>query len=272
MASVFCSEQLHFHRLGQPFGSFHAVFLGDAGGGEFFGAAVGAGFRVGVIACRFSVCGLHAFHADAHFVADADDALRLFVGVFVEFGIVLAADQDAHLVVVNLTELIEVQAGNDGVFFVQVALGVQVLAKAGADIALRLEPFNFLGLQLALAIDDAHIDLEPVLVFQQFLDAVVELEKGADQNQPVFGAFDEFFEEVIRRRGIEKLGHVYSVFLEKASPATESRNQSAACEGGCCFCRQMPVKYLLSACKCIYLQCVDGQIGHQGRCSKRWQL
>lgn len=215
MASVFCGQQLSFHRLGQPFGGFHAVFLGDAGGGEFFGAAVGGSFRVGVIACRFGVCGLHALHADAYFIADADDALRFFVGVFVEFGIVFAADQDAHLVVVDLTELIEVQAGDDGIFFVQVALGVQVLAKARADVALRLEPFNFLGLQLAFAIDDAHVDLEPVLVFQQFLDAVVELEKGADQNQPVFGAFDEFFEEVIRRRGIEKLGHADSVFFGK---------------------------------------------------------
>ena len=189
------------------------MLLGDAGGGEFLRAvAVGAGFVVGGIGAVAGgggfVRGADTFHADAHFIADADDALRFFVGVFVEFGVVLAADEDSHFVVINLAELVEVQAGDDGVGLVQVALGMQVFAKAGADIALRFEPFNFLRLQLAFAVDDAHIDLQAVFVLQQFFDAVVQLEKRADQNQPVFRAFDEFFEEVIGGGGIEKLGHV----------------------------------------------------------------
>ena len=62
--------------------------------------------------------------------------------------------------------------------------------------------------QMHLPLDDAHIDLQAVLVLQQFFDAVVQLEKRADQNQPVFRAFDEFFEEVVGGGGIEKLGHV----------------------------------------------------------------
>jgi len=65
-----------------------------------------------------------------------------------------------------------------------------------------------LRLQLAFAVDDAHVDLEPVFVLQQLFHPVIELEEGADQHQPVFRAFDEFFEEVIGCRGIEKLSHV----------------------------------------------------------------
>lgn len=221
MTSVFGGQQLHRHRLGQPFAGFHAVLLGDAGGGEFLRAvAVGAGFvvgGVGAVAGSGFVHGADTFHADAHFIADADDALRFFVGVFVELGIVLAADEDAHFVVVDLAELVEVQAGDDGVGLVQVALGMQVFAKAGADIALCLEPFNFLRLQLALAVDDAHVDLQAVLVLQQFFHAVVELEKGADQHQPVLGALDEFFQEVIGGGGVEKLGHAASLAVKDFS-------------------------------------------------------
>lgn len=222
MAPVVCGQQLHRHRLGQPLAGFHAVLLGDAGCGEFLWAvAVGAGFVVGGIGAvagggRF-VRGADTFHADAHFVADADDALRFFVGVFVEFGIVLAADEDAHFVVIDLAELVEVQAGDDGVGLVQVALGMQVFAKAGADIALRFEPFNFLRLQLAFAVDDAHVDLQAVLVLQQLFHAVVELEKGADQHQPVLGALDEFFQEVIGGGGVEKLGHAASLAVKDFS-------------------------------------------------------
>ncbi len=212
MASVFGGQQLHGHSLGQPFGGFHAVLLGDAGGGEFLRAvAVGAGLVVGGVGAIAGgggfVHGADTFHADAHFITDADDALRFFVGVFVEFGVVLAADEDAHFVVVDLAELVEVQAGDDGVGLIQVALGMQVFAKAGADIGLRFEPFNFLRLQLAFAVDDAHVDLQAVLVFQQLFHAVVELEEGADQHQPVLGTFDEFFQEVIGGGGVEKLCH-----------------------------------------------------------------
>lgn len=198
------------------------MLLGDFGGGEFLRAvAAGAGFvvrSVGVVTGgRFFVCRAHAFHADAHFVADANDALRFFVGVFVEFGIVIAADEDAHFVVINLAELVEVQAGNDGVFFVQVALGMQVFAKAGAYVALRFEPFNLLWLQFALAVDDTHINLQAVLVFQQLPNAVVQLEKRADEYQSVFGAFDQLFEKVIGCGGVEKLGHAASNALKDLS-------------------------------------------------------
>ncbi|MNL42455.1 hypothetical protein D3C87_1649100 [compost metagenome] len=59
---------------------------------------------------------------------------------------------------------------------------MEVLAKAGADIGELLEPTDLFRLQFAFAIDDPHIDLEPVLVGQQLLDPVIELEKGADQD------------------------------------------------------------------------------------------
>lgn len=222
MAITFCGQQLHSHCLGQPVGSFHSMLLGDLGSGEFLRAvAAGAGFAVrsvGVVTGGwFFVCRAHAFHADTHFVADANDALRFFVGVFVEFGVVIAADEDAHFVVIDLAELVEIQAGNDGVFFVQVAFGVQVFAKAGAYIALRFEPFNLLRLQLAFAVDDAHINLQAVLVFQQLSNAVVELEKRADEYQSVFGAFDQLFQKVIGGGGVEKLCHAASDALKDLS-------------------------------------------------------
>lgn len=148
---------------------------------------------------RLLLDGADTLHADPYLIADADDALCLFVSVFVEFGVLIAADEDPHLVVIDLAELVQIQAGDDGALFIQIALGMQVFAEAGADIALRLEPFDFLRLKLAFSVDDANIDLQPVFVLQQLLDAVIELEKGADEYQPFLGAFDQFFKKVIGR-------------------------------------------------------------------------
>ena len=139
----------------------------------------------------------HALQRNAHFVADADDALRLFVGIFVELAVFAALNQDAHLVVVHLAELVQVQAGDDAHLFVHVALGVQVFAEAGADVGEAAQPFNFLRLQFAFAVHDAHVDLQAVFVRQKLLHAVIELEEGADQNQAVGRAFDQFFQVVI---------------------------------------------------------------------------
>ena len=58
---------------------------------------------------------------------------------------------------------------------------MQVLAEAGADVGQVAQPFGFLRLQLAFAIDDANVDFQPVLVRQQFLHPVVQFEEGADQ-------------------------------------------------------------------------------------------
>jgi len=95
------------------------------------------GFRglVGIGRGCFGLGG-DALQRNANLVTDADDALRLFVGVFVKLGIFRALDQDANLVVVHLAELVQVQAGDDAHLFVHVALGVQVAAEAGADVDL----------------------------------------------------------------------------------------------------------------------------------------
>ena len=160
------------------------------------------GFRglVGIGRGCFGLAG-DALQRNADLVTDADDALGLFVGVFVELGIFRALDQDAHLVVVHLAELIQVQAGDDAHLFVHVALGVQVAAEAGADVGQAAQPFDLLWLQLALAVDDAHIDLQAVLVRQKLLHAVIEFEEGADQDQAVGGAFDQFFKVVVGAGG-----------------------------------------------------------------------
>jgi len=62
---------------------------------------------------------------------------------------------------------------------------VQVFAEAGADVGQAAQPFNLLRLQLAFAVDDTHVDLQPVFVGQQLFHAVVELEEGADQDEAV---------------------------------------------------------------------------------------
>ena len=77
-----------------------------------------------------------------------------------------------------MTELIQVQAGNDAHLLVHVALFMQIFAKAGADVGEAAQPFNFLRLQFAFTLHDAHVDLQSVLVCQQFFHAVVALEEG----------------------------------------------------------------------------------------------
>ena len=59
---------------------------------------------------------------------------------------------------------------------------MQIFAKAGADTGQATQPLDFLRLQLAFAIHDAHVDLQSVLVRQQLLHPIVELEEGADQD------------------------------------------------------------------------------------------
>lgn len=122
------------------------------------------------------------FQRDAYLFTDSDDPLRFGIGIAVELSVVRAQNQDAHLVVVHLAEFVEVQAGDNAHLLIEVALGMEIFAKAGADIGELLEPADLFRLEFALAIDDPHIDLEPVLVGQQLLDPVIEFEKGADQD------------------------------------------------------------------------------------------
>ena len=100
------------------------------------------GFRglVGIGRGCFGLGG-DALQRNANLVTDADDALRLFVGVFVKLGIFRALDQDANLVVVHLAELVQVQAGDDAHLFVHVALGVQGdLPALGSPTSTILQP------------------------------------------------------------------------------------------------------------------------------------
>src|SRR5256885_10411020 len=60
-------------------------------------------------------------------IADADDALGLVVSVSVELRILGTFNQDAHLVIVHLAELVQVQARDDAHGLAKVALGMQVL-------------------------------------------------------------------------------------------------------------------------------------------------
>lgn len=74
---------------------------------------------------------------------------------------------------------------------------MQVFAEAGANVGQTAQPFDFLWLQLAFAVHDAHVDLDPVLVRQQLFHAVVELEEWADQDEAVRCAFYQFFKVIV---------------------------------------------------------------------------
>lgn len=123
-----------------------------------------------------------ALQRDAHLLAHPNNALGFIVGIAVQLTVIRPPDQHPHLVVVHLAEFVEVQAGDNAHLLIEVALGMEIFAKAGADIGELLEPADLFRLEFALAIDDPHIDLEPVLVGQQLLDPVIEFEKGADQD------------------------------------------------------------------------------------------
>ena len=91
---------------------------------------------------------------------------------------------------------------------------MQVLAEAGADVGLAAQPLDFMGLQLALAVDDAHVDLQAVLVRQKLFHAVIELEEWADQDQAIGCAFDQLFQVVVGAGGGKKFGHLFFLSLE----------------------------------------------------------
>lgn len=148
-----------------------------------------------------------ALQCDAHLLAHSDNALGFIVGIAIQVAVFRTLDQYPHLVVIHLAELIEVQAGDDAHLFIEVALGMEVLAKAGADIGELLEPADLFRLKLTFAIDDPHIDLEAVLVGQQLLDPVIELEEGTDQDQSFLGVLDQLFKEIVGCAGIQKFGH-----------------------------------------------------------------
>ena len=131
-----------------------------------------------------------ALQRDANLFANPDNPLGFIIGITVKVMIFRALDQYPHLVVIDLTELVEIEAGDNAHLLIEIALGMEVFAKAGADIGELFEPADLFRLQLAFAIDDPHIDLEAVLVGEQLLDPVVELEEGADQDQTLFGIFD----------------------------------------------------------------------------------
>ncbi len=160
----------------------------------------GRGIMLVTVACD-------ALQRDANLFANPDNPLGFIIGITVKVMIFRALDQYPHLVVIDLTELVEIEAGDNAHLFIEIALGMEVFAKAGADIGELFEPADLFRLQLAFAIDDPHIDLEAVLVGEQLLDPVVELEEGADQDQTLFGIFDKFFQKVVGCAGIQKLGH-----------------------------------------------------------------
>ena len=67
-----------------------------------------------------------------------------------EFGVFRARDKDAHFIVVDLVEFVEIEARDDTEFLVEVAFGLEIFAEAGADKFECAQPVDFLRLELVL--------------------------------------------------------------------------------------------------------------------------
>src|SRR3546814_1702903 len=87
------------------------------------------------------------------------------------------------------------------------------------DVGLLAKPADLQRLQLALAVDHPHVDLQTVLVGQKLLHPIVDLQVRADQDQSILRILDEFFKEIVGRTCIEELGHI----IPSASLALVSR-------------------------------------------------
>ena len=90
----------------------------------------------------------------ADLVADADEALCLFIGIPLTPVFLLAVEAHADRFVVHLTDVVQVHGGDDGVAFVHVALGVEVRAEARADEREAAPPNDLGGGELALVINE----------------------------------------------------------------------------------------------------------------------
>jgi len=85
------------------------------------------------------------------------------------------------------------------------------MAITGADVMQVFQPVHFGGLKFAFAIDNAHVNFQPVFVFKQFLDAVIQFKVGANQPEAFTAVFDEFFKVIGCGAGVEEFGHRFSL-------------------------------------------------------------
>ena len=82
---------------------------------------------------------------------------------------------------------------------------MEIIAIAGAHVFEIAQPFDFFGVQIGFAVNDADVDFEPVFVFQQFANPVIEFQIGADDDEAIPRALDDFFKVVINSTSIENL-------------------------------------------------------------------
>ena len=108
---VFVVAPFQIARSGQFFEHgfcFHFVFLGQLGGGQQ--AAGVFGFFIVFMMGSGLGCGVRVFFYDfkgnAHFFADANQALGFFIGILIKLVIILPFNEYAHFIVVNLAETV----------------------------------------------------------------------------------------------------------------------------------------------------------------------
>ncbi len=89
--------------------------------------------------------------------ANAQQSPSFIIGLTVKNFVLRFGKGHAHFIVVHLAEVIQVHTSDDAVVFIEIAFGVQILAKAGFDMLLTTQPLCFIGVQILLAIDDADL-------------------------------------------------------------------------------------------------------------------
>jgi hypothetical protein len=119
--------------------------------------------------------------------------------MFEKFGVFLAGNENANFVIIDLVKFVKIEARDHAEFLVEIAFGLEIPAEAGADRMESAQPVDFLGLELVFSVDDADIDLEPIFVYEEFFDAVVQLQGWADEDEPVVGKANDLLEIVVRR-------------------------------------------------------------------------
>src|ERR1041385_1527101 len=134
-----------------------------------------------------------------------DDRLRLVDGILVDF--ICCEDANAHLAVISLRELVEVQRGDDQLRLVEIALRVQVVAEVEVKVFQLTQEPPLVGSQLLLSEDDADWHATLVRVAKAFEEQAGPLEVRRDENDLLLSLADNLFNARDRTVSCKEVGH-----------------------------------------------------------------
>ena len=119
-----------------------------------------------------------------------------------KLAIVVFGNEEADLVALGVAQLVQVEAADNAELLVEIAFGVEVAAKTGADERERPQPGDLLGKQLVFFVGQVDLDFALILVFQKLFDAVVQFQGRSDEDEPVVREANNLFEIIIRCAGV----------------------------------------------------------------------